>query len=243
MRQGGKLLGRVMTEVLAQAKPGLRLVGLDSLAESLIKKFGGQPSFKMVPGYHWATCLNINQGVVHGIPNQYQLQQNDLLSVDIGFFYQGFHTDMARTVGVKERDDKEKKDKFLTAGEQALREAINVVKPGKRVGHISRTIEGVIKRAGFAPVRVLTGHGVGKGLHEEPQIPCFLAGRISETPRLRPGMTLALEVIYAQGDSGVILEKDGWTISTRDRSLAGLFEDTVVVTADDSLALTAMFCG
>jgi methionyl aminopeptidase len=236
MTEGGKKLGLVMKEVLAGVEPGVMLSTLDKLAESLIIKAGGQSSFKMVKGYHWATCININQGVVHGIPGDYRIKSGDLFSVDIGLYYRGFHTDMARTVWMQNpksclpagRPDILNPN-FLEAGEKALKEAIRVVKQGNYLGQISRAIEQVIRQAGYEPVKELTGHGVGKNLHEEPMIPGFLAKDIRETPILKTGMTLAIEVIYAQKKPDLVIKDDGWTIETEDGSLAGLFEDTIAI--------------
>jgi len=238
MKTGGQKLARVLAEVLKTAKPGVSLKELDQLAEALLEKTGGRPSFKMVAGYHWATCLNVNQGVVHGIPTDYRLKRGDLLSVDVGLFYQGFHTDMARTISVPGGEREREKKEFLQAGEKALLAAIEAAQPGKRVGHLSAVIETEIKKAGFRPVEVLTGHGVGKELHEEPQIPCFLRERVEKTPLLKPGMTLAVEVIYTQGKPAVVLGDDGWTVETADGRLAGLFEKTIAVTEKGALVLT-----
>jgi len=235
MREGGRKLAGVLDQVLRAVKPGVSLKELDQLAESLVKKQGGKPSFKMVKGYHWATCININQGVVHGVPGNYRLRNGDFVSVDIGMFYKGLHTDMARTIPVQTKNDI-----FLKTGEKALKKAIKATKPGNRVGHISKAIEKEIKKAGFSPVKALTGHGVGKKLHEDPQIPCFLKGKIERTSQLKLGMTLAIEVIYTQGKPDVVLAPDGWTVKTADGKLAGLFEDTVVVTAKGGKVLTKL---
>jgi len=240
MKEGGRKLAYVLQQVLQEAKPGVALWQLDSLAEELIKKQGGEPSFKTVRGYHWATCININEGVVHGIPGKYQLKEDDLVSLDVGILYQGLHTDMSRTVRVKEQEGRRaKEDEFLKAGERALKKAIAVAKAGKRVGHISQAIEKEIRQAGFSPVEVLTGHGVGKKLHEDPLIPCLLLGGIEQTPLLKNGMTLAIEVIYAQGKPEVVLADDNWTIETADGKLSGLFEDTIAILQNQTLVLTA----
>lgn len=242
MREGGKRLAEVFGQVLAKVKPGIKLSELDQLAETLIKKQKGKPSFKMVKGYHWATCINVNQGVVHGIPGNYQIKVNDIVGLDMGMFFGGVHTDMARTVlvtGKNQRKASQTKIKnFLKFGERALREAIKAARVGKRIGHISQMIENQIRKAGFSPVKVLTGHGVGKKLHEEPQIPCFLKTEIKKTPLIKPGMSLAIEVIYTQGSPRLVLGEDNWTIETADGSLAGLFEDTVIVTKKKPLTLT-----
>jgi len=240
MKEGGQKLAFVFAEVVKKIKPGVSLRQLDSLAEELIIKQGGFPSFKTVRGYHWATCININEGVVHGIPNDYQIKDGDLVSLDMGMLYKGFHTDMARTLCVRRQNSecKFQNEKFLKAGEKALKMAIKAAKAGNRVGHISVAIEKVIRRAGFSPVRELTGHGVGKKLHEEPQIPCFLVQPIKQTPVLQPGTILAIEVIYVQGKPDLALDKDGWTIKTVDGKPAGLFENTVLVTKKEPIILT-----
>jgi len=250
MREGGKRLSWVMKQVLEEVKPGVALYQIDKLAELLIKKQGGKPSFKMVPGYKWATCINVNQGVVHGIPNEYRLKDGDLVSIDTGFFYRGWHTDMAETVLVTNRFSRGaenllnretivfKKRRFLKVGEGILKKAIEVAKVGNRVGHISWAMEKEIKKAGFSPIEVFTGHGVGEKLHEDPQIPCFLSGKIKNTSFLKPGMTLAIEVIYAQGSPEVILKDDGWTVETADSSLAALFEKTILITKQKAKILT-----
>ncbi len=242
MKEGGKRLSWVLSQILKEVKPQVALWQLDKLAEKLIKKQGGQPSFKMVPGYQWTTCIDINEGVVHGIPGKYRLKENDLVSVDIGMFYRGFHTDMARTIRVKEQESRRvKSDEFLEVGEKALEKAIKAAKAGNRIGHISQAMEKEIRKAGFSPIEVLTGHGVGKKLHEGPPIPCLLMGKIKQTPLLKNGMTLAIEVIYSQGQPDVVLSHDGWTIKTADGKLAGLFEKTIMVGQGQPLVLTPYF--
>lgn len=239
MKEGVKRLRRILRRVLNKAKPGIRLSQLDKLAESLIEKQKGLPSFKMVPGYKWATCINVNQGVVHGIPDNYRLKENDVISIDMGMKFGRLNVDEAWTVlaqsakcpaggGVNSVQSEEKK-KFLEAGEKALKAAIKAAKAGNRVGHISLAIEKEIKKSGFSPIQALTGHGVGRKLHEEPKIPCYLQEKIVVTPLLKPGMTLAIEVIYSKGSPELILKNDGWTLETADGSLAALFEKTVFV--------------
>ncbi|MBN1262952.1 MAG: M24 family metallopeptidase [Candidatus Pacebacteria bacterium] len=250
MCEGGEKLSRVLKKVLENVIPGITLIELDRLAEKLIKKQGGEPNFKMVSGYHWATCLNINQGVVHGIPNDYRLRVDDLLSIDLGMLYRSFHTDMAKTVLVQtqpQSDDpgssdgfdpgplsqsKSKsnyKQRFLKAGEEALKKAIQAVKAGNHIGHISQAMGTELARNNLRPVKILTGHGIGRKLHQPPTIPCFLKGEIKKTLLLEPGMTLAIEAIYVEKEPDLRVENDGWTIVTRDGGLAGLFEKTVLV--------------
>ena len=198
MRLGGRKLAEVMKQALVGVKQGMTLKKIDEFIERLIKKKGGKASFKMVKGYRWASCLNVNQGVVHGVPNDYRLKNGDLLSADMGMFYKGFHTDMARTVlvGNSRPQSVRQTKKFLEAGKRALRKAIQAAKPGRRIGHLSQTIEKEIKKSGYQPIKTLTGHGVGKKLHEPPAIPCYLEGKAERTEELKKGMTLAIEIIY-----------------------------------------------
>lgn len=235
MARGGKKLAWVMGRVLGQIRPGIKLSWLDRLAEKLIKKQGGFPSFKKVKNYHWVTCININEGVVHGIPGDYKLKKEDLVSLDMGMFFQGFHTDMARTIRCGGKDDK-----FLKIGRIALKKAVERAKPGNRVGHLSLAIQNEIKKADLNPVRVLTGHGIGRKLHEAPRVPCFLKDEIKKTAALKAGMVLAIEVIYSQGSPDLVLAKDGWTLKTADGKLAGLFEDTVAITKSGPKVLTRL---
>ena len=250
MREGGRRLSLILSGVLSKAEPGTKLKELESLANSLIKKSGGRPSFKMVKGYRWATCLNVNQGVVHGVPNDYQLKEGDLLRVDVGLFYQGFHTDMARTIRVRSeafcqgcgqselKSRKNEASKFLEVGEKALEKAIEAARSGNRVGHISAVIEKEIKKAGCRPIESLTGHGVGCQLHQEPAIPCLLKTKVSDTPLLKPGMVLAIEVIYSQGRPDIVVSDDKWTVETADGSPAGLFEKTMLISRKGPRVIT-----
>ena len=238
LKEGGRRLALVMKEALLLIKPGLSLSEIDQKIEKAILKNGGKPSFKMVPNYHWASCLNINQGIVHGVPNDYFLKEKDLLSIDIGFFWQGFHTDMARSIlvgkGTKKISD------FLDVGKKTLKKAIKEARVGNRIGHISLAIEKGVKQAGYSPVEVLTGHGVGQRLHEEPQIPCLLRRNLQDTPKIKSGMVLAVEVIYTQGSPDLVLSQDNWTLETKDGLLGGLFEDTVYVDKNKTQVLTKL---
>jgi len=238
MKDNGQKLRKVMEATLAEVKPGVTLREIDQVAAKKIEELGGEPSFKMVPHYYWATCLNLNEGVVHGIPDETLIKKGDYFSVDVGFYSQGFHTDMAKTIKVGSEKGKGGSDKFLEAGKEALEKAIEQVKPGNRVGHLSQAMEKTIEKAGFQPVRNLTGHGVGRQLHQEPSIPCFVREEIEKTPLLEKDMVLAIEVIYTQGEPALFVADDGWTIRTRDGKIAGLFEETVAVGANGPLILT-----
>ncbi len=241
MRQGGKILAQVLAQVLKKAVPGVSGFELDKLAENLICKNNAEPAFKKVKGYSHALCISVNDMVVHGLPTRDKLKEGDLVGVDCGVFYKGFYTDAAQTIKIQNSKFKiqnSELDNFLRTGERALDEAIKVVKIGNRIGDISKTIQEIIEGAGYSIVRNLVGHGVGGSLHEEPEIPGFLAGRIEETPEIKSGMTLAIEIIYNQGRPEVFLDKDGWTIKTEDGRLSGLFERTIAVTDSGPVVLT-----
>jgi len=238
MAESGRILAEVLSEVLLSVKPGVSELELDSLAERLIREKGAESAFKRVKGYRHAICVSTNDTVVHGIPTDYRFKVGDVVGIDCGVYYKGFNTDVAHTVRVKSQNYDDI-DKFLKIGETALLEAIKQAKPGNRVGHISRTIQGIVEGAGYSVVRSLVGHGVGRQLHEEPEVPGFLTTKIENTPLLRQGMTIAIEVIYNMGKPDVIYSNDdGWTIKTKDKSLSGLFERTIAVTKDGPLVLT-----
>ena len=237
MREGGKRLRKVLERIVGEVKPGVSKLKLEEAAVREIKAQGGQASFKMVSGYKFATCLTINNEVVHGLPNEAICKEGDIIGIDVGLYYQGFHTDLATTIKVGKTKNAEI-DRFLEVGRATLNKAIKQAKVGNFVGNISLTIEEEIKGARYKPVMVLTGHGVGKNLHEDPAIPCFLDQKREKTPKLKAGMTIAIEVIYNLGSPKVVLEDDDWTISTWDGKISGLFEETVAVTKDGPLVLT-----
>src|SRR4030043_1633347 len=237
MAEGGKKLARIKKGLIKEVKEGVSAFDIDYLATQLILDEGCKPSFKMVPNYYWSTCVNINQGVVHGIPRKEIIfQKGDIVSGDVGVYYRGFHTDTSFTVGI---DLDNKKRKFLKAGEKALNEVINKVRVGNRIYDVSQAIESVITKAGYAPVRALVGHGVGRDLHEDPQIPCFTNPKhYNDSPKIVEGMVLAIEVMYSPGSGEVAIDKDGWTISSSDGTITALFEDTIAVTNKGPLVLT-----
>ena len=219
MATGGKILAEVLWEVLENIRPGVSESQLDILAEKRILEKGAIPGFKKVRGYRHAICVSTNNVVVHGIPGPYALKEGDIIGIDCGVYYKGLHTDMSHTVHVrqnaKRKTQNDSVDLFLETGKKALEEAIEQAKLGNRVGHISQTIQKIVEGAGYSVVRNLVGHGVGKQLHEEPEIPGFLAMPLAKTPLLTEGMTIAVEVIYNMGKSDVVfVNDDGWTIKT-----------------------------
>lgn len=245
MSEGGKILAEVIFQTLRYVKPGVSEIELDRFAENLILSKGAKPGFKKVKGYNYTICACTNDIVVHGLPGDYKFKEGDVFGIDCGVYYKGFFTDSAWTLRVKDQKSKiknqkdDKMDIFLETGKTALKEAIKAAKVGNRIGHISKTIQDIIERAGYSVVRNLVGHGIGKNLHEEPEIPGFLVGKISKTPLLREGMTIAIEVIYNMGKSGVVgVKENPWTIKTKDGSLSATFEKTVAITKECPLVLT-----
>lgn len=241
MKKGGLILKTALEKTLAAVKPGVLVSDLDKLVEEEIIRLGGEPGFKRVEGYHWTTCFSINEDVVHGIPTKRVIKEGDVVGIDMGVFYKGFNTDTSWTVLVNTTNNKEqsKEKEFLEVGEKALEEAIKQAKPGNKITDISKAIDDIISEAGYSPVKALTGHGVGKDLHEDPMIPCFFDKRaVKRSPVICAGMVLAVEVIYNLGSSDLILANDGWTIKTKDGKISGLFEKTVAVTTNGHLILT-----
>ena len=240
MSHGGKILSEVLSEVIDSIKPGVSEIELDSVAEKLILEKGGKPGFKEVEGYKNAICVSTNSVVVHGIPSNYKIKEGDVVGIDCGVFYKGFHTDMAETVRVKNsKAQNDNIDKFLEIGKKALNEAVKIAKAGNRIGDISKTIQNIVeKENGYSVVRSLVGHGVGRQLHEDPEVPGFLVGDRNTTAVLKKGMTIAVEVIYNMGGRDVEVLSDNWTIKTRDKSMSGVFERTIAITDNDPLILT-----
>lgn len=236
MAECGKKLNFVKNELRKAVKIGGNAWEIEELAQKLIKKVGGKASFTMVEDYRWATCVNINEGLVHGIPKkEVVFKKGDVVSVDVGIYDKGFHTDTSFTVGL-EVDPKT--ELFLQAGERALKKAISCVKEGNRIYDISKAIEDEIEQAGFTPIQALVGHGVGRALHEEPQIPCFTYGKRENSLEIKEGMVLAIEVMYALGSPEIEIGKDGWTILMRDGKISALYEETIAVTPNGPRVLT-----
>lgn len=237
MLEGGKKLGVIKKALAQKVKPGVSAWEIEEEAIRLISEAGGEASFKKVAGYKWATCVNVNDGVVHGIPKKETIfKEGDVVSIDVGLFYKGFHTDTAISVTLS--DDPEKK-KFLEIGRRAVNAGIKQAKAGRTIGDISEAIEKEFKSAGLTPVESLTGHGVGRQLHEAPLIPCFVSGSRDEQVKIVEGMTLAIEVMYTGGSGEIKVENDGWTIRTKDAKIAALFEETVALTGRGPIVLTA----
>ena len=237
MREGGLILGSIRESLYNYTQVGVSPAQIELEAQRLLKEAGVEPSFNKVPGYHWATCVTRNEQVVHGIPTtNTPFVSGDMVMVDVGVYHLGYHTDCAFTKVVG-KSTKEK-DRFLEAGLEGINLAIGVIKAGERIGAISEAMQQTLDRYGYCATKELTGHGVGKNLHEEPMIPNIILGPKKNSPKMYNGQTLAIEIIYVAGKPDLFLEDDGWTISTKDGKLSAVFEETVEVTADGFSILT-----
>jgi methionyl aminopeptidase len=231
--------GRIVVEVLERlgeiTEPGITTGELDRIAEKLIRSRGGTPTFKGYRGFPGSICSSPNSMIVHGIPGPYRLEEGDLISIDVGVTKDGFVADSAYTFAVGDVDPEAQR--LMDVCRAALDAGIDEVRAGRRIGDISSAVQIVTESAGFSVVRTLVGHGVGRSMHEEPQIPNF--GDAGRGPELAPGMTLAIEPMITAGGPEVYVADDGWSIYTDDGSLAAHFEHTVAATDDGPLVLTA----
>jgi methionyl aminopeptidase len=226
MREGGKILGLILSELKKMVAPGVTTGQLNDRAEQLMREYRVEPSFKGYRGYPSAICASINEEVVHGIPGPRKLTTGDLVTIDCGVYHKGFHTDSAISCGAGILSPE--KDNLIMTAEKALMKAIESVKPGIRIRTISEIIQNTVEKNGYSVVRDLVGHGIGKDIHEDPQIPNFRDK--DPGPILQPGMTLAIEPIIALGDYEVKILRDGWTFVTKDGSPSAQVEHTVAVT-------------
>jgi methionyl aminopeptidase len=230
--------GRVVAETIAHVgehlEPGISTRELDRIGEEFIRSQGGVPTSKGYKGFPAALCISPNSMIVHGIPGGYRVEDGDLISVDVGVTLDGFVADSAFTFAVGEVSPEA--ERLLEAGQAALAAGIEQARVGNRVGDISHAVQRATEEAGFAVVRSLVGHGVGRSYHEDPQIPNF--GPSGRGAPLQPGMTLAIEPMITAGGYEVFLHDDGWSISTEDDSLAAHFEHTVAITEEGPRILT-----
>lgn len=231
--KGGKILGNIRRQLIGMVKPGLDLFEIETSARKLITSAGAIPNFAFVDKYGFATCLMVNDEVIHCRPRHYRIADGDLVTVDVGLEWHGWQLDTADSVLAGRPDDK-----FIETGRQALNKAIIAARPGNRVGGISKIIQETLEKNGYSPVRQYCGHGLGRQIHEEPQIPCFLDGPVANTPLIKPGMALAVEVMMNEGGYKVVLDKDGWRSRTADGSRSAQFEHSLLVTDDGPKILT-----
>jgi methionyl aminopeptidase len=235
MARGGRVVAGCLALLEESLRPGMTTRELDALAEDYIRSHGGAPTFKGYRGYPAATCLSPNDVVVHGIPNGYALREGDILSVDVGVTLDGFVADSAYTFPIG--DISAGAERLLEGCQAALSAGIEQCRVGKRLSDISHAIQVTTEQQGFSVVRSLVGHGVGRSMHEEPQIPNY--GEPGRGPLLAEGMTFAIEPMITAGGPEVVLHDDEWSISSADGTLAAHFEHTVAITTDGPRILTA----
>lgn len=237
MRISGKMLATVLDEVKKHVKPGITTKELAKVAAVKLRKLGGQPAFLGYQGFPDVLCVSVNEEVVHGIPSDRVLKKGDIVGLDFGVAYNGMVTDGAISVIVGTTDDQRLKE-LLSTTEKALATGISSLRDGVKTGDIGAAVQKVLDKGRFGIVRDLVGHGVGHELHEDPNIPNY--GPANTGHILREGMTIAIEPMATLGGDSVYLDKDNWTIKTRDGSLSAHFEHTVLITGEGAEILTKL---
>src|ERR1700704_6878355 len=235
MARAGSLLASVLPPLKEACVPGVKTIELDRIAEKLIREGGATPGFLGYHGYPRSICVSINDEAVHGIPGNRRVVAGDLVSLDLGLVLEGFWADVGITVGVGKIS--KEADRLIRVTEEALYVGIEQAQPGGYLGDISSAIQKHVERAGFSVIRQFVGHGIGRQMHEDPQVPNF--GPPGTPPRLKPGMTLAIEPMVNAGGFEVYIKPDGWTVCTTDGSLSAYSEHTIAITAEGPRILTA----
>ncbi|HEY8934373.1 MAG TPA: type I methionyl aminopeptidase [Cyclobacteriaceae bacterium] len=234
IKESAQILGLAHGEIAKLVKPGVRTKRLDQIAEEFIRDMGGVPSFKNYNGFPATLCISVNEVVVHGFPSDYELKETDIISVDCGVFYKGFHSDSAYTYPLEGTDTETLL--LLNRTYDSLYKGIEQAKAGNRIGDIAYAIQSYVEGFGYGVVRELVGHGVGRDLHEDPEIPNF--GKRGKGIKLVSGMVFAIEPMINKGTKNVVQERDGWTIRTADKKSSAHFEHTVAVWDDKTEILT-----
>lgn len=236
MRDAGRIVAGALAEVKKAVRPGITTLELDKLAADYIKSCGAKPAFKGYHGFPGNICASINEQVVHGIPGLRKLKNGDTVSIDIGTEINGYHGDAAITLPVGEIDDE--LQKLLTVTEESLYRGIEQAVAGNRLSDISHAVQNCAEKHGYGVVRDYVGHGIGRKMHEDPQVPNY--GIPGRGPRLKSGMTLAIEPMINLGDHAVKVLDDGWTVVTADGKVSAHFEHTIVITAEKPEILTRL---
>ena len=234
MRQAGRIVATILGVLSEQVRPGMKTKELDTIAARELDRLGARPSFKGYRGFPANLCVSVNDEIVHGIPGERVLNEGDVVSLDFGAIFKGFQGDAAITVGVGEISAQA--EQLLETTEGALKASIAAAYPGARLGDISAAVQHYAESRGYSVVREYTGHGIGREMHEEPQIPNF--GSPGVGPVLKKGMTLALEPMVNVGDWRTRLGSDHWVVLTADGSLAAHFEHTIAITNNEPEVLT-----
>jgi methionyl aminopeptidase len=234
MAVAGQIHARCMKMLKAKARPGVTTAELDEAAERFIASQGATPTFKGYRGFPGSICASVNAMVVHGIPDAYALQRGDVLSIDVGVTKDGWVADGAVTLPIGEVSDTA--SGLLSTTEAALHAAVEQMRPGNRLSDVSHAVQSTVEAGGFEVIRSLVGHGIGRDMHEDPQVPNF--GPPGRGPELEPGMVLAIEPMTAVGTHEIVQGDDGWAVYSADDSLTAHFEFTVAVTEDEPRILT-----
>lgn len=234
MAQAGKILAEIVRELKSKVEPGVTTQELNELAEKLIFNFGAKPAFKGYQGFPATLCTSINEQVVHGVPSDRKLVEGDILSLDLGLIYNNFYSDMAVTVPIGAINPEI--GRLIKTTKKSLKRAIGRVKPGKTIGDIAQAVQSYVEGQGFQVVRDLCGHGVGRRLHEDPEIPNF--GQRHKGPILKTGMVLAIEPMVVMGQPKIKKDPDGFAYQTADNSISAHFEHTIAVTEKGARVLT-----
>ncbi len=234
IRRACKIVVKVLENLAQRVMPGITTSELDRLGEDLILASGARPAFKGYRGYKYATCLSVNNEVVHGVPGNRKLLEGDIIGVDVGAVVEGYFGDIAATFPVGSVSKKAKK--LILVAKECLDQSIAVAHAGRHIGDIGEAIQSHAEKAGFSVVRDLFGHGVGKNLHEDPLIPNF--GKAGEGINIKKGMVLAIETMINEGGYEIETLQDGWTVVTRDGGLSAHFEHTIVITDGEPEILT-----
>jgi len=235
IRKAGNIVRIILQEIEKMASPGVTTALLDSKAENIIKDFKAKSAFKGYRGYPSNICSSVNEQVVHGIPGNTRLRQGDIVGIDVGVSKDGFYADAARTIKIGYSVSDEA-GRLIKVTEQALYVGIKNAVEGNRLFDISHAIQRYVEDNGFSIVRDFVGHGIGRDMHEEPEIPNF--GKPGTGPRLKKGMVLAIEPMVNEGTSSIEILEDGWTAVTKDRKLSSHFEHTICVTDGEPIILT-----
>lgn len=225
IKESAQILGKAHAEVAKLIKPGANTSEMDKVAEEFIKDHGGVPSFLGYNGFPYTLCVSPNEQVVHGFPSANELEEGDILSIDCGVFYKGFHSDSAYTYPVGEVSEEHRQ--LMKVTKESLYKGIEEVVVGKRIGDIGYTIQNYVEGYGYSVVRELVGHGLGQELHESPEVPNY--GKRGSGPKLKEGMVIAIEPMINLGKKEIVQENDGWTIRTKDRAFSAHYEHTVAV--------------
>lgn len=232
--EAGKIVKKVFAAVNPMVVEGVTTEALDRAAEKAILENGGEPAFKGYRGFPKTACISVNEAVVHGIPGSRRLKTGDIVSFDVGVKWSGFYADAARTWRVGMIDPK--KQALIDAAKNSLHEALAAFQPGWRIGDLSEAIQRYVEERGFQLVRDYAGHGIGRQLHEDPQVPNY--GKAGRGAKIEPGLVIAIEPMVTEGHYAVETLEDGWTVVTKDRKNASHYEDTVVFMEDGFINLT-----